>query len=208
MRCVRLVAVWVLAAVRAGRAHAADPSALWKIVNGECVPHEQQRPRSVALRRGRSRQGVEKGFAILKDIRGHRPVPADPDSPDRRDRGPGNPGAGRDELLGCSLAGPPLRRGAAAHGSCRGMRFRWRSTRLSAARRISCISISTAFARTCAMHCCGKSRQEYPATWAPFPVPLAGHDYRSIRINQASLGSVDPFRVAGGWRSVAETTWG
>jgi CDP-diacylglycerol pyrophosphatase len=31
--------------------------------------------------------------------------------------------------------------------------------------------------------------------WAPFPVTLAGHDYRSIRINQENLHTIDPFRV-------------
>ncbi len=31
--------------------------------------------------------------------------------------------------------------------------------------------------------------------WTPFPVPLAGHTYQSIRINQETLDGVNPFRV-------------
>jgi CDP-diacylglycerol pyrophosphatase len=31
--------------------------------------------------------------------------------------------------------------------------------------------------------------------WAPFPVPLAGHDYQAIRINRESLDGVNPFLV-------------
>ena len=31
--------------------------------------------------------------------------------------------------------------------------------------------------------------------WTPFPIPLAGHSYQAIRINQETLDGVDPFRV-------------
>jgi CDP-diacylglycerol pyrophosphatase len=32
-------------------------------------------------------------------------------------------------------------------------------------------------------------------SWAPFPVALAGHGYRAIRIEQETLNAVDPFHV-------------
>jgi len=54
------------AALLAGRAQAADPDALWKIVHGKCVPH-------VAAGEGPAPCGLVDlagGYAVLKDIRG------------------------------------------------------------------------------------------------------------------------------------------
>ena len=31
--------------------------------------------------------------------------------------------------------------------------------------------------------------------WAPFPVPLAGQHYRAMRVAQADLAGIDPFRL-------------
>jgi CDP-diacylglycerol pyrophosphatase len=31
-------------------------------------------------------------------------------------------------------------------------------------------------------------------TWSDFPVPLVGHDYRAMRLSEADLGTIDPFR--------------
>ena len=54
------------AALLAGRAQAADPDALWKIVHGKCVPHvtagEGPAPCSLV--------DLADGYAVLKDIRG------------------------------------------------------------------------------------------------------------------------------------------
>jgi CDP-diacylglycerol pyrophosphatase len=36
---------------------------------------------------------------------------------------------------------------------------------------------------------------EVKAVWTPFPVPLAGHTYQAIRINQETLDGVNPFHV-------------
>jgi CDP-diacylglycerol pyrophosphatase len=51
-------------------ASAANPDALWQIVNGKCVPDQQQhgdpKPCAVVDLRG----GVAKGFVVLKDIEG------------------------------------------------------------------------------------------------------------------------------------------
>ena len=60
------VAVAVFGSVFACSAHASDPNALWKIVNGECVPHQQEfgSPLPCISVNGSA------GYAILKDIVG------------------------------------------------------------------------------------------------------------------------------------------
>ena len=51
-------------------ARAADPSALWKIVNGKCVPHEQVQRDPSPCTSVDITEGVDKGFAVLNDING------------------------------------------------------------------------------------------------------------------------------------------
>ena len=66
MRGVLLLAL-MLAPI-SGRA--ADPSALWKIVNGQCVPHEESEHSPSPCAAVDITNGVEKGFAVLKDKNG------------------------------------------------------------------------------------------------------------------------------------------
>ena len=63
----RLAGAALLASLwQASAAHAADPSALWKIVDGRCVPDEKlhARPEPCAV------VDLGGGYAVLKDIRG------------------------------------------------------------------------------------------------------------------------------------------
>jgi CDP-diacylglycerol pyrophosphatase len=48
----------------------ADPSALWKIVSQQCVPHEQASRDPSPCTSVNLSQGVDKGFVVLKDING------------------------------------------------------------------------------------------------------------------------------------------
>lgn len=45
----------------------ADPSALWKIVSGQCVPHEQQARDPAPCSAVDISNGTDKGYALLKD---------------------------------------------------------------------------------------------------------------------------------------------
>src|SRR5271157_622215 len=51
-------------------ARAADPSALWKIVNSECIPHEHETRDPSPCAAVDLAQGVENGTVVLKDING------------------------------------------------------------------------------------------------------------------------------------------
>jgi len=47
-----------------------DPNALWKIVHGECVPNQLERRDPKPCAEVTLRNGVEHGYAVLKDIHG------------------------------------------------------------------------------------------------------------------------------------------
>lgn len=67
-RCSTL-AVALLAALLGSMAatQAFDPSALWKIVNGQCVPNEQQHGNPTPCVEVELGKGLARGYAVLKD---------------------------------------------------------------------------------------------------------------------------------------------
>lgn len=168
-------------------AHAADPSALWKIVSGKCVPHEE------ADRDPSPCADVEKGFVVLKDINGvaqflliptariggiEDPAILAPDATNYWDA------AWRarhfvDERLRTSL---PRDAVSLAINS-------------SAGRSQDQLHIHIDCVRPDVRAALGANLDKVEAVWTPFPVPLAGHTYRSIRINQATLDGINPFDV-------------
>jgi CDP-diacylglycerol pyrophosphatase len=54
----------------AGAIPSLNPNALWTIVHGRCVPNEQQHGDSAPCAAVELTHGVERGFAVLKDING------------------------------------------------------------------------------------------------------------------------------------------
>jgi CDP-diacylglycerol pyrophosphatase len=173
--------------------HAADPSALWKIVHGQCVPHEQEaRDPSPCVSVDLAR-GVEKGFALLKDING---VAQFLLIPTARIGGIEDP----------AILAP----GAANYwdAAWQGRYFVEERLHTTLPRDALSLAINSSVGRSqdqlhIHIDCVRPDVHEILAanldkvgdTWTPFPVPLAGHTYRSIRINQETLDSIDPFRV-------------
>jgi CDP-diacylglycerol pyrophosphatase len=52
------------------RASAADPDVLWRIVSQKCVPNQQQHHDPAPCQRVDLMRGIERGYAVLKDIEG------------------------------------------------------------------------------------------------------------------------------------------
>jgi CDP-diacylglycerol pyrophosphatase len=117
---MRLVWLIALLLVPAG-ARAADPSALWKIVNGKCVPHEQAADDPSPCAAVDVAGGVDKGFAVLKDMNG----------------------------VAQFLLIPTARIGGIEDPAI--LRCRWRSIHRLGGHRTSCTSISTASGPTSMM---------------------------------------------------------
>jgi CDP-diacylglycerol pyrophosphatase len=59
-------AIAVFGSLLASSAHASDPNALWKIVNGQCVPHQQELGSPLPC----VSVNTSAGYAILKDVVG------------------------------------------------------------------------------------------------------------------------------------------
>jgi CDP-diacylglycerol pyrophosphatase len=174
-------------------AHAADPSALWKIVNGRCVPHEEADRDPSPCAEVDIAAGVDKGYVVLKDINGVTQfllIPTArisgiedsailrPDAPNywsaawnaRHFVGERVPTALPRDAIALAINSPSGRSQDQLHIH------------------IDCIRPDVRDALVGSLDKVGPQ-------WAAFPVPLAGHSYRAVRINQETLDGVDPFRV-------------
>lgn len=182
-----LLALGLLVSI--GPAGAGNPSALWQIVHGKCVPDEEATHDPAPCR------AVEltHGFAVLKDIRGlyqylliptqrvsgiDDPAILDPHAPNYWQ----SAWDARNYLE--QLVGRPL------------------------ARDVLSLAINSAFGRTqdqlhihidCISPSVFAALQRYEAglgpDWTPFPVPLAGHQYRAMWLDQPELGTLNPFQL-------------
>lgn len=174
-------------------ARAADPSALWKIVNGKCVPHEQAERDPSPCSDVDIAEGVDKGYAVLKDLEG---VAQFLLIPTARISGIEDPAVLADgatnywgeawraryfveERVQTSLPRDAI--GLAINSSVG-------RTQDQLHIHLDCIRVDVRAALAAGLGQVGTA-------WAPFPAALAGHKYRAIRIDQETLDQVNPFRV-------------
>jgi CDP-diacylglycerol pyrophosphatase len=174
-------------------ARAADPSALWKIVSGKCVPHEQAERDPSPCSSVDIAEGVDKGFVVLKDIEG----------------------VAQFLLIPTARIGGIEDPAVLAEGATNYWAAAWRAryfveerVHTSLPRDAVALAINSSVGRTqdqlhIHIDCIRPDVRSVLAAgldkvgtaWAAFPVPLAGHGYRAIRINQEMLEGADPFRV-------------
>jgi CDP-diacylglycerol pyrophosphatase len=187
------LAVTVALAVAGPAVRAADPSALWHIVNDRCVPHTQKEHDPSPCSLVDLSNGVDQGYAILKDLVGDTQfllIPTartsgieafailDPDAPNYWDDAWGS------RYFVEERAQQPLPREdmSLAINSAVGR------TQDQLHIHIDCVRSDVK--ATLAAH-----MADIQGVWTPFPVPLAGHSYRAIRVDGEALGQVNPFRL-------------
>jgi CDP-diacylglycerol pyrophosphatase len=185
---------------------AADPSALWKIVSGKCVPHEEATQDPSPCSVVDLAHGAGKGFAILKDIRGvaqflliptarisgiEDPAILAPDATNYWDPA-WKARSFVEERLHTAL---PRDAVSLAINSASG-------------RSQDQLHIHIDCVRADVRQALGANLDKIGAVWTPFPVALAGHTYRSVRINQKTLAGADPFRVLADADSAARADMG
>lgn len=192
--CGAILLAAMLLAGFAGRA-AADPSALWHIVHGRCVPDEMQKhdPSPCAS------VDLAGGYAVLKDLVGPYQFLLIPTARV----------SGIDDPAILAPNAPNYWQAA------------WQARRIleqrvghQVARDDLALAINSAAGRSqnqlhIHIDCIRPDvqaalRQHLGAVgpdWTPFPVPLAGRHYRAMRITQPDLAGVNPFRILA--RSVA-----
>lgn len=196
MRLVRgafLLGLMLAAVMVFGWAWAADPSALWNIVNEQCVPHQQADGDPAPCRLVDLDEGVSKGFAILKDIRGVAQFLLIPTAriggiEDEAILAPGAPNYWDEAWRARSFVDNQLHRTLPRDAVALAINSIDGRTQNQLHIHIDCIRPDVRAA-------VAANLEQVGTAWTPFPVPLAGHMYRAIRIRHDTLDGINPFRM-------------
>lgn len=193
--CRTLLAAMAIALVLLGAAcvQAANPNALWEIVHDQCVPNQERNADPTPCARVVLGEGVARGYAILKDIRGATQFLLIPTA---RLAGIEAP-----DLL---VPNAPNYLAAAWHAR----RFVEERAHRTLPRDALSLAINSALARSqnqlhihidCARADVVEALREHGAQigpqWAPLDVPLAGQHYMAIRVTGEEFGTADPFML-------------
>jgi CDP-diacylglycerol pyrophosphatase len=170
--------------------------ALWEIVHGECVPHqlrgEGPAPCSLVDLQG----GVKRGYAILKDLRGRAQFLLIPtaritgiESPLLLEPGVTNyvARAWRARTFVEGRLGHPLDRRDVSLA----VNSRLRRTQGQLHIHIDCV-------RRDVRHTLDRLAPSVGDRWAPLGEPLAGRQFRAMRVLGDDLGTTDPFMLLAG----------
>lgn len=182
----------LLAGLLPAAGQAADPSALWKIVNGQCVPHQQASGNPAPCAEVNLTQGVERGWALLKDIRGIAQYLLIPTArvsgiDDPAILAPGAPNYWVPAWQARTLVERKLGKTLPRDGFALSINSAYGRSQDQLHIHIDCIRLDVRQALL-------ERLAEVGAKWAPFPVPLAGSAYRAMRTDGDTL-TVDPFRL-------------
>lgn len=172
-------------------AHSANPNALWDIVHGRCVPDEQQHGDPKPCAEVDLTNGVTRGFAILKDIRGASQFLLIP-----TDRVTG--------IESRSLLAPRAVNYFAHAWTAR--MFSERALGRKMPRDTLSLAINSQYGRTqnqlhIHIECIREDvrealrneRDHIGSGWTVLTRPLAGHRYRALRVMGTTLAGHDPF---------------
>lgn len=172
---------------------AANPNALWEIVHDQCVPNQERNADPAPCARVVLDEGVARGYAVLKDIRGATQFLLIPTA---RLAGIEAP-----ELL---VSDAPNYFAAAWHAR----RFVEGRAHRTLPRDALSLAINSALARSqnqlhihidCVRADVREALREHGdrigPRWAPLDVPLAGQRYMAVRVAGEELGAADPFRL-------------
>jgi CDP-diacylglycerol pyrophosphatase len=181
--------LWMVQWLLVSTAAAADPSALWNIDNGKCVPHmrESNDPAPCSI------VDLAAGYVVLKDIVGatqfllmptarisgiESPAVLAPDAPNYWDL------AWRARYLTEQRAGKPLPRDVLSLA----INSPYSRTQNELHIHIDCVRRDVRDALAAHQDTIGKD-------WERFPVPLASQTWRALRIDRDDLGPVNPFHL-------------
>jgi CDP-diacylglycerol pyrophosphatase len=186
---MRIACLAVLLALVATSGRAEDPDALWKIVSGQCIVNEQEHHSHAPC----AALDLPGGYAVLKDRNGDTQYLLIPtmrvsgiESPDVL--APDAPNywaaAWQQKQLVDERAHRELPRDAISL-----------AINSIDARSQNQLHIHIDCVRPDVQAALREHAAEIGPQWAPFPVPLAGHDYLAMRVAQQDLGATNPFKL-------------
>jgi CDP-diacylglycerol pyrophosphatase len=167
---------------------AADPNALWTIVNGECVP-DQQRSADPAP----CAQVDVGGYAVLKDLVGKTQFLLIPTEHVDGIESPQILAAGAPNYFADAWRA----RSFVEQRAGRGLPRDWMSLAINSApeRTQNQLHIHIDCVRADVRATLAGHADDIGATWAEFPEPLAGQRYRAMAVWAQELDAVNPFRL-------------
>jgi CDP-diacylglycerol pyrophosphatase len=179
----------ILATGIALTARAADPSALWHIVHDRCVPDEQAHHNPAPC----AAVNLAGGYAVLKDIVGNTQYLLIPTArvggiEDKAILAPGAPNYFADAWQARSYVDQRAGHDLPRDDISLAINSLYGRTQDQLHIHIDCIRPDVRAAL--AQH-----EAAVGPRWSEFPVPLAGHRYRAMRLIQPELGSTNPFDV-------------
>jgi len=192
--CVAVVAVAAAALVLpAATARVFDPSALWNIVHGQCVPNQKEHGDPKPCVEVDLKDGVDQGFAVLKDINGKTQFLLIPtarivgiESPELQEPGATNYFAAAwqarsfvEKALGHDL--PRDNVGLAVNSVL--------------ARSQNQLHIHVDCVRADVRATLARLRSSIGDKWAPLSEPVGGHPYWAMRVMGTTLDGHNPFKL-------------
>ncbi len=170
-------------------AHAGDPSALWKIVSQRCVPHQQQAHDPSPC----SAVDVDTGYVVLKDIKGVAQYLVMPTARRSGIEDPAilatnSPNLWEASWNARSFVEGKLQKSLPRDGFALAINSPSGRSQDQLHIHVDCIRPDVRAAL--ASHL-----DSINTTWTPFPLKLAGHSYRAIRIDSETLHGIDPFQI-------------
>lgn len=171
----------------------ADPNALWDVVHGQCVPDERAADAPAPCAMVDLDGGERRGYAVLKDLVGATQFLLIPT--DRID------GIESPQILGPDapnyFAAAWRARSFVEQRAGRALPRDWISLAINSAasRTQNQLHIHIDCVRADVHQALAALAEDIGATWAPFPVALAGHQYRAMAEWAQDLDAVNPFDV-------------
>lgn len=172
---------------------AADPNALWDIVNGQCAPDQRTASNPAPCAFVDVAGGESRGYAVLKDLVGATQFLL---IPTERVAGIESP-----EILAADapnyFADAWRARSYVEQRAGRGLPRDWMSLAINsaAARSQNQLHIHIDCVRADVRQTLAAHAGDIGPSWAPLPVPLAGKSYRAIAVPGDELDVVNPFRL-------------
>ncbi len=193
-RLIRLAGLPLLAVLlvpASGRA--ANPSALWEIVNGQCVPHQEAAHDPAPCAVVDISQGERQGYAVLKDINGVAQYLLIPTARTGGIEDPiilakDEPNYWQDAWQARTLVEQRLHTSLPRDALSLAINSYYGRTQNQLHIHIDCVSPQV-------HEIIAASLGQITDTWSTFATPLAGHTYRVRRIRQDTLAGADPFRL-------------
>jgi len=186
--------------------HRREPMELWRLVNGACVPDQQQHDNPAPCALVDLHRGVAAGYVVLKDIRGTTQYLVIPTA---RVTGIEDP----------KLLRPGMPNYFAAAWQQRA--FSERAVPHKLPRDAWSLAVNSPFARSqnqlhIHIDCLRRDvraalrRQQHAIgdTWAPLAATLAGHRYWAMRVLGDELGGADPFHLLAAGKPGARAAMG